>query len=190
MIKPRTEVLSELAHYFNEDLNKRFEGELMNIEFSIAHFLDPNSKGMCFVDEGEKFEVVKTAVKKAMEKLSKKEILASQNTPSPLMLDDEYDDNFDFTEQLKKKVFGAGYINLGGETSTKKAISAEIDGHLNSKPVLANTNVLEFWKQNQYIYPIMSRLARKNLCIPAASSTSERVFSTTGIYTAREEPIF
>ena len=64
----------------------------MNIEFSIAHFLDPNSKGMCFVDEGEKFEEVKTAVKKAMEELSKKEILASHNTPSPLMLDDEDDD--------------------------------------------------------------------------------------------------
>ena len=60
---------------------------------------------MCFVDEGEKFEVVKTAVKKAMEELSKKEILASQITPSPLMLDDEDDDNFDFTEQLRKKVF-------------------------------------------------------------------------------------
>ena len=147
----------------------------MNIEFSIAHFLDPNSKDMCFVDEGENFEVVKkSAVKKAMEELSKKEILASQNTPSPLMLDDEDDDNFDFTEQLRKKVFGAGYINPGGETSTKKAISAEI------KTSSSNTNVLEFWKQNQYIYPIMSRLARKNLCIPAASSTSERVFSTAG----------
>ena len=136
--------------------------------------------------KGEKFEVVKTAVKKAMEELSKKEILDSQNTSSPLMLDDEDDDNFDFTEQLRKKVFGAGYINPGGETSTKKVISAEIEGYLNSKPVPANTNVLEFWKQNQYIYPIMSRLARKILCIPAASSTSERVFSTAGnIYSSR-----
>ena len=98
----------------------------------------------------------------------------------------EYDDNFDFTEQLRKKVFGAGYINLGGETSTKKAISAEFEGYLNSKPVPANTNVLEFLKQNLYIYPIMSRLARKNLCITAASSTSERVFSTAGnIYSSR-----
>ena len=96
------------------------------------------------------------------------------------MLDEEDDDNFDFTEQLRKKVFGAGYINPGGETSTKNAISAEIEGYLNSKPVPVNTNVLEFWKQNQYIYPIMSRLARKNLGIPAASSTSERVFSTAG----------
>ena len=76
--------------------------------------------------------------------------------------------------------------NPGGETSTKKAISAEIEGYLNSKPVPANTNVLESWKQNQYIYLIMSRLARKNLCIPAASSTSERVFSTAGnIYSSR-----
>lgn len=39
-------------------------------------------------------------------------------------------------------------------------------------------NPLIWWKDNQRLYPSLSKLARKVLSIPSTSAASERVFST------------
>ena len=42
-------------------------------------------------------------------------------------------------------------------------------------------NPLKWWKDNQTAYPILSKLTRKVLCIPATSTPAERLFSVTGV---------
>ena len=42
-------------------------------------------------------------------------------------------------------------------------------------------NPLKWWKDHQTAYPILSKLARKVLCIPATSAPAERLFSVTGV---------
>jgi hypothetical protein len=42
------------------------------------------------------------------------------------------------------------------------------------------SNPLEFWKQFQDVFPILSVLARQIHCIPASSAAVERCFSSTG----------
>ncbi|XDV11106.1 hypothetical protein PO909_000131, partial [Leuciscus waleckii] len=37
---------------------------------------------------------------------------------------------------------------------------------------------LVWWKEHQYQYPLMSKLAKRDLCVPGTSVSSERVFST------------
>ncbi|KAI4819180.1 hypothetical protein KUCAC02_004449 [Chaenocephalus aceratus] len=39
---------------------------------------------------------------------------------------------------------------------------------------------LVWWKEHQYEYPLLSHLAKRYLCIPGTSVSSERVFSTAG----------
>ena len=41
-----------------------------------------------------------------------------------------------------------------------------------------DSDILEYWKTNRKKFPLLSRLVRKFLCIPALSATSEQVFST------------
>ena len=41
-----------------------------------------------------------------------------------------------------------------------------------------NSNLLSWWKANELEYPILSKLAKRYLCVPATSLASERVFSS------------
>ena len=43
-----------------------------------------------------------------------------------------------------------------------------------------DTNVLKYWASKEYEYPIIARIARDYLAIPATSAASESVFSIGG----------
>jgi len=43
-----------------------------------------------------------------------------------------------------------------------------------------DTTVQEYWQRKGFEYPILSRMARDFLCIPATLAPSERVFSDSG----------
>ena len=47
-------------------------------------------------------------------------------------------------------------------------------------PAEIGTDVLNFWKDNQKKFPLLSETAWKWLCVPASSAPSERVFSSGG----------
>lgn len=42
------------------------------------------------------------------------------------------------------------------------------------------TDILRFWQGKQYQYPIIARIAKDHLTIPATSPESERLFSVGG----------
>ena len=48
------------------------------------------------------------------------------------------------------------------------------------------TDVLEWWKYNERIYPMLASLARIVLCIPATSAPSERIFSTANLIISKK----
>jgi len=59
----------------------------------------------------------------------------------------------------------------------------EIDNYLNEliTPIPPeNTDVYQWWRTNKTFFPILSRMARKYLSIPATSVPSEQLFADAG----------
>lgn len=57
---------------------------------------------------------------------------------------------------------------------------SEIDCYLNENSIPKESDVLLWWKHNSTRYPVLSKLAKKYLCVSATSVPSERVFSSAG----------
>ena len=47
-------------------------------------------------------------------------------------------------------------------------------------PGIIGVDVLEFWRANKYKFPLLAQAAKKWLCVPASSASSERAFSAMG----------
>lgn len=63
-------------------------------------------------------------------------------------------------------------------------IHSEYDRYL-SLPILADTDILQFWKSNAFNYPILAAMAKDYLTVQASSVPSERAFSSgTDLVTA------
>ena len=87
---------------------------------------------------------------------------------------------------VKRDLVWGGYIDSTARGKPlcekgKRKIEREVDDfhseRMNSPP---QTSSLEYWAQASLRYPIVAQTARKYLCIPASSATSERSFSKVG----------
>ena len=59
-------------------------------------------------------------------------------------------------------------------------IQKEVEDYLLATKPDPESNPLDWWKMHSQLYPTLAQLAKRYLCIPAASSASERVFSSSG----------
>ena len=60
-------------------------------------------------------------------------------------------------------------------------VEKELENYVNEPKLNEDSDpLLDFWKRKESIYPRLSVLARKYLCIQATSTPSERVFSKMG----------
>ena len=59
-------------------------------------------------------------------------------------------------------------------------IRKEVEDYLLATKPDPESNPLDWWKLHAKLYPTLAQLAKKYLCIPAASSDSKRVFSSSG----------
>lgn len=70
---------------------------------------------------------------------------------------------------------------LGDSASQQVVEDSDFETYIKSPWTTTSTETaLEWWKQNDKLFPKTANLARKFLCIPATSVQSERLFSATG----------
>lgn len=80
-------------------------------------------------------------------------------------------------QSLLGDVYVTGYE---APTSPFDQAQLQVSQYREEVPVPLSANPLAWWKEREAKYPLLSRLAKCMLCIPATSVPSERVFSTAG----------
>ena len=66
--------------------------------------------------------------------------------------------------------------------SDSETVEDEIERYKKHKATTIpnDTDILDFWRSNEKMFPTLARLARKILCVPASSVSCESAFSTAG----------
>lgn len=81
----------------------------------------------------------------------------------------------------KRKLLGSFFKATAVSPLLEDQVGAlEIQSYFQTETIDPEKDPLVWWRDAKGIYPRLSNLARKYLCIPATSSSSERVFSTSG----------
>lgn len=84
---------------------------------------------------------------------------------------------YDFTDQQQPK-------------SVHARAEEEVTTYCRAETPSLSEDPLCWWKKNQVLYPMISKLAKRYLCIPGTSVSAERVFSTAGdIVTAQRSTL-
>lgn len=67
-----------------------------------------------------------------------------------------------------------------GDRAERIEVSSEVKDYMSMPSVPLDTDPLQWWRQHKQRFPVLARVARRFLCIPASSAPAERVWSTAG----------
>jgi len=161
-----TSIVKKLGIRAREIFNKKF---IINRTHEMACFLWPNFKKLKMVsDENEKKRILNN-IKLELLKMEIAQAQNDQNVESESIED---------TAALNISQFSEWEDDA---PKPKQSYEQEMDNYLTC--FVGNnvdTDILNFWKSQNEKFPLLSRLARQTLCIPASSASSERVFSVSG----------
>ena len=159
---------------FAKELMKRLKVRFPSYGFTIpencfANFLDPTLKGIHLKEESLYENTIDNLERSAatlglIQKLVNEHDDSQQQTTETLSA----------IEMLKRKYAKQKTI------SELSAVKKESKHYEDYPYATSDEDVLKWWKARSEVFPVLSSLARHYLCVPAASSKSERVFSTAG----------
>lgn len=163
-LKFKQTVIEQLTERFK--LNERVISPSVISVRHVAPFFDPRYKNL----EYETIEVRENI----LEKVKK-------------LIDDitfQFNDNgtqMSQTDQsaTKKTTSGLEFL-YGQEENNINDASAQYQNYLREPLLRYDLCPLEWWKSHEKKYPLIAQIAKKYLCIPATSVSSERCFSTAG----------
>ncbi|XP_056116473.1 E3 SUMO-protein ligase ZBED1-like [Rhinichthys klamathensis goyatoka] len=157
----------------------------------VASAIDPRFKALPFLNEEERdrtFSRLQTEAVYGMEE-------------DPYNQDDAADEVDGVEEEVEpqppapkqssalESLLGEAYRpqqEVGPQKTKAAEAEDEIKRYKARRPAGLQDNPLIWWRENEKEYPLLARMAKRYLCVPGTSVTSERVFSTAGdIITAK-----
>ena len=156
---------------------------------AMAHFLDPYWRGCVLTTFGDRMAEVQDMFVETVpetEDLLEDSPTTTENI-NELDSDDEYDHCSKAFQQWTKIQPQVGQRRKDdGQLPIKKEISQYIEFERPTK----EHDILDWWKNHSSTFPILSKFAKQVLCIPATSTSSERIFSQAGsVVTHKREKI-
>jgi hypothetical protein len=184
----------EISKEFCEVLKQKFEERFPEYGTEIwlnsfGNYLNPSCKGI-HLKLVNKFEITKENMENKL-KAWKKEPETEDIQPSSVEMEEVVPakklsplellkQQIKEKEVREKRGARAGGRRRGEEVEPS-ALAKEMKLYEEIEDSEEGCNMLAWWKDHQDVLPLLSYLARVVLAIPAASSKSERVFSTAGL---------
>ena len=152
-----------------KSINERFKDVKENDIYIFSTFLDPQFGIAAFEDQMKL--IVKAKVSTFLKLEALKNQVKQQVVPEPK----------NFFHNVEKKR-NENYIFYENNQSSNESdgIEREIEEFVRTIRASSCHCPLEFWKTNQLKFPLLSKLAKKLLGIPASSAAVERMFSISG----------
>ncbi|KAL4006664.1 vitamin D 25-hydroxylase [Sarotherodon galilaeus] len=164
-------------------LNEKYDDHATNNLLDMATLVDPRFKTAYIKEERVEFIKMRAAAELvdmvgATAPESAQTAAASSSPPAA-------EDDPELPRPTKKKKSLGSYFKKAGQSTThshpsRASVELELSMYLQTPGPDSETDPLERWKQHETNFPLVARLARKYLCIPATSSSSERAFSASG----------
>ena len=70
--------------------------------------------------------------------------------------------------------------DISASDAQEQAVDKEFQKYLAEDLISIDDNPLKWWKSNQFCFPILAKVAKQFLYIPATSVLCERLLSTSG----------
>lgn len=87
-------------------------------------------------------------------------------------------------------LLGNTYTPVAASRTTNDKALDEVMRYKELKPLPLSVNPLNWWREHEGEYPLLSWQAKRYLCIPGTSVPAERIFSTAGdIVTAQRSAL-
>ncbi|XP_033988650.1 zinc finger BED domain-containing protein 1-like [Trematomus bernacchii] len=172
-------IKKKILDYLNDKYDDAATQELLD----MASALDPRFK-LKYVSEDNRGSIEASLTTEMRRVMTLMENAPLETAAVPA---DDTEDAAAAAPKKKKKGLGSFFkatVDQAAEPQPAleqdKAIALELQSYLQAVPLDAEEDPLKWWRESRKFYPRLSILARKYLCIPATSSSSERVFSTGG----------
>ncbi|KAK9961837.1 hypothetical protein ABG768_007237 [Culter alburnus] len=165
-----------------------------NLSTRIASAIDPRFKALPFLNEEERdrtFSRLQTEAVCGMEEDAYNQDAVADEVDG---VEEEVEPQPPAPKQFKQSsalesLLGEAYRpqqEVGPQKTKAAEAEDEIKRYRAGRPAGLQDNPLIWWRENEKEYPLLARMAKRYLCVPGTSVTSERVFSTAGdIITAK-----
>ena len=173
-----TTLTNDIRSYILADLSQRnLQTEVVEL-LQISSFIDPRFK-LKYLDDDEAENAITQVCSDSVEILSQStESSSSQSSAASATTN---------LQQPAKKRRTLGSLLKSDDTndnatplSPEQKAFNEIEKYKAEEPLDPDDDPLKWWKEHSKKYPILSRVCKKYLAIPATSSPSERLFSRAG----------
>lgn len=161
-------------------LREKFADPATDALLDMASLVDPRFKTTYIT--AAKVEEIK---RRAILEMETEALLSDQGTVGSAASQPHEAPTVSEPEPPKKKTLGSFFKKATTSSATappspREQMKTEFSAYLQSVSADSESDPLQWWKDHEEMFPNLKNLAKKYLCVPATSSPSERVFSTSG----------
>lgn len=165
---------SNFAIHLLANMNARYPSLESNPVLAQPTYIDPRFKKNGF-NNADSLQKCRELIKNSVERLEKQSLDDAENIAPPLVAPGASTDRDEgIWSHFKKKV-----ANIRPSSTVSSIL--EMRQYAEDQLLDIKSDPLQWWKKRQLVFPNLSKVARKHLCIVATSVPSERIFSKAGL---------